>query len=106
MYLVIVVVTRASSMTETDSQIKYERQWSKSRPRPGTSLGGGTNPLIAPPPSSQRKNSNATESEDLISFTSMPTSTSNIIEFCNLQRFVIIFILFTAYKLSTILTTV
>ncbi|CAG9769508.1 unnamed protein product [Ceutorhynchus assimilis] len=80
-------VTRASSMTETDSHTKYERQWSKSRPRPGTSTGATPNPLIAPPPSSQRKNSNATETEDLISFSSPPASNTNIIEFCNQQNY-------------------
>lgn len=81
-----IVVTRAASMTETDSHTKYERQWSKSRPRPGTSLGSTSNPLIAPPPPSQKKNSNASEAEDLISFSSPPASTTNIIEFCNQQR--------------------
>ncbi|XP_066255577.1 phosphatidylinositol 4-phosphate 3-kinase C2 domain-containing subunit alpha isoform X2 [Euwallacea similis] len=82
-------VTRAASMTETDSHVKYERQWSKSRPRPGTSLGNTSNPLIAPPPPSQRKNSNAAEkeAEDLISFSSPPASTSNIIDFCNQQSY-------------------
>lgn len=74
-------------MNESDSQIKYERQASsKSRPRPGTSLGVTTNPLIAPPPSSQRKNSNAHDTEDLISFSSPPASTTNILDFCNQQR--------------------
>ncbi|XP_076252250.1 phosphatidylinositol-4-phosphate 3-kinase catalytic subunit Pi3K68D isoform X2 [Rhynchophorus ferrugineus] len=80
-------VSRTASMNESDSQIKYERQTSKSRPRPGTSLGITTNALIAPPPSSQRKNSNAHDTEDLISFSSPPASTTNILDFCNQQSY-------------------
>lgn len=83
------LVTRASSMTETDSVIKYDRQQSKSRPRPGAYSSGTTNSLIAPPPSSQRKNSTANDSPDLISFASPPTTSSNdIISFANQSRFV------------------
>lgn len=84
----VILVTRASSMTETDSQIKYDRQLSKSRPRPGTSTSSASNSLIAPPPSS-RKNSSANDTPDLISFSSPPTSQNDIIEFCNQQRLVI-----------------
>ncbi|XP_048517557.1 phosphatidylinositol 4-phosphate 3-kinase C2 domain-containing subunit alpha isoform X3 [Dendroctonus ponderosae] len=83
-------VTRAASMTETDSHFKYERQWSKSRPRPGTSVGSTSSALIAPPPAAQKpqkKNSSASESEDLISFASPPASTTDIIEFCNQQSY-------------------
>nr|CAH7729175.1 unnamed protein product [Callosobruchus chinensis] len=87
-------VARASSMTETDSCVKYDRQTSKSRPRPGgaQSSGNASNPLIAPPPSSQRKTSMTdNETPDLISFSSPPpainTFTSNIIEFCNQQSY-------------------
>ncbi|XP_050296018.1 phosphatidylinositol 4-phosphate 3-kinase C2 domain-containing subunit alpha [Anthonomus grandis grandis] len=80
-------VTRASSMSETDSQIKYERQWSKSRPRPGTSL-GTSNPLIAPPPQSQKKASSVDESEDLISFSTPTTKVAtNILEMCGQPSF-------------------
>ncbi|KAJ8914580.1 hypothetical protein NQ315_017285, partial [Exocentrus adspersus] len=76
-------ITRTSSMTETDSQMKYDRQLSKSRPRPGssTSTSSASNPLIAPPPPSSRKNSNANDTPDLISFSSPPSTTSDIIEF-------------------------
>nr|CAI5868864.1 unnamed protein product [Callosobruchus analis] len=87
-------VARASSMTETDSCLKYDRQTSKSRPRPGgaQSSGNAPNPLIAPPPSSQRKTSMTdNETPDLISFSSPPptinTFTSDIIEFCNQQSY-------------------
>lgn len=74
-------------MTETDSNHpKYDRQHSKSRPRPGTSSSSLNNSLIAPPPTSQRKNSSSHDSPDLISFTSPPTNTDSIIEFCNLQK--------------------
>ncbi|XP_028129846.1 phosphatidylinositol 4-phosphate 3-kinase C2 domain-containing subunit alpha isoform X1 [Diabrotica virgifera virgifera] len=85
-------VTRASSMNETDSgQIRYDRQQSKSRPRPGVQSSSG-NSLLAPPPSSQRKNSisNDPDTPDLISFSSPPatTSTSNdIIDFCKQQNY-------------------
>ncbi|KAL1487744.1 hypothetical protein ABEB36_015580 [Hypothenemus hampei] len=80
-------VTRAASLTETDSQIKYERQWSKSRPRPGTSAGSCSNSLLAPPPSSQKKGNGTSETEDLISFSSPPASTTDIIDFCNKQNY-------------------
>ncbi|CAG9837513.1 unnamed protein product [Diabrotica balteata] len=85
-------VTRAASMNETDSgQIRYDRQQSKSRPRPGVQSSSG-NSLLAPPPSSQRKNStsNDPDTPDLISFSSPPatTSTSNdIIDFCKQQNY-------------------
>lgn len=86
---VIISVTRASSMNETDSQIKYDRQLSKSRPRPGTSTTSSSNSLIAPPPPSSRKNSSANDTPDLISFSNPPVSRNDIIEFCNQQRLVI-----------------
>ncbi|KAJ8935975.1 hypothetical protein NQ314_012542 [Rhamnusium bicolor] len=81
-------VTRASSMNETDSvQIKYDRQQSKSRPRPGSSTSSSSSSLIAPPPPSQRKNSSANETPDLISFASPPVTRSDIIDFCNQQSY-------------------
>lgn len=59
-------------MTETDStSLRYERQFSKSRPRPGHSQ-SPSNFLIAPPPSSQNKNNAAADPPDLISFSSPP----------------------------------
>lgn len=65
-------VTRAASMSETDSvSIRYERQQSKSRPRPGHSH-SPLNSLIAPPPSSQSKNNKSNDTPDLISFSSPP----------------------------------
>ncbi|XP_030748867.1 phosphatidylinositol 4-phosphate 3-kinase C2 domain-containing subunit alpha isoform X3 [Sitophilus oryzae] len=79
------LVSRTSSMSETDSKSKYERQSSKSRPRPGTSLSTTSSSLIAPPPVSQRKNSSANDTEDLISFSSPPASTTNIIDIYNSQ---------------------
>lgn len=58
-------------MSETDSaSIRYERQLSKSRPRPGHSQ-SPSNSLIAPPPS-HSKNNTANDSPDLISFSSPP----------------------------------
>lgn len=58
-------------MTETDSaSIRYERQVSKSRPRPGHSHSPSSS-LLAPPPS-QNKNNLANESPDLISFSNPP----------------------------------
>lgn len=85
-------ITRALSMNETDSvQIKYDRQQSKSRPRPGVQP-SAANTLLAPPPSSQRKNSTSNEPDtpDLISFASPPAVTnpsSEIIDFCKQQTY-------------------
>lgn len=74
------LVTRASSMTETDSvSIRYERQFSKSRPRPGHSH-SPSNSLLAPPPSSQNKNNTANDPPDLISFSSPPAANPQILE--------------------------
>ncbi|CAG9823212.1 unnamed protein product [Phaedon cochleariae] len=84
-------LTRASSMSETDSvQIRYDRQQSKSRPRPGVQTSSLTSSLLAPPPPSHRKNSNASDSPDLISFSSPPpvtTSSTDIIDFCRQQTY-------------------
>lgn len=80
---------RASSMNENDSlPVRYDRQSSKSRPRPGTQAGNTSNALIAPPPSSQKKNSSSEDFPDLISFSSPPPTTrgSDIIDFCSQQR--------------------
>lgn len=66
-------------MSETDSaSIRYERQQSKSRPRPGHSQ-SPSNALIAPPPSSQNKNNSANDSPDLISFSSPPPLVSQLV---------------------------
>lgn len=65
-------------MTETDSvSIRYERQLSKSRPRPGHSQ-SPANALLAPPPS-QNKNNAANDSPDLISFSSPPPEVSKTV---------------------------
>lgn len=95
-------------MNETDSQIKYDRQLSKSRPRPGTSSSATANSLLAPPPPSSRKNSSANDTPDLISFSSPPATRSDIIEFCNQQRLVktlsihsnVLFNIFLSYNSS------
>lgn len=73
-------------MTETDS-VRTDRMQVKSRPRPEGSSLNQASALIAPPPSFQRRNSNATNptgssSTDLISFTSPPVNNA-IIEFEN-----------------------
>lgn len=85
-------VSRASSMNESDSN-KYDRQYSKSRPRPGNSQlsHSPSGSLIAPPPSSQRKSSSSSsinDTPDLISFASPPPTTypNDIMELCNQQR--------------------
>ncbi|XP_071051233.1 phosphatidylinositol 4-phosphate 3-kinase C2 domain-containing subunit beta [Onthophagus taurus] len=72
-------VSRASSMTETDTN-RNERLQVKSRPRPGTLQTNPTTPLIAPPPPiGQRRNSSTSNNSsveistpDLISFSSPP----------------------------------
>ncbi|XP_019865562.1 phosphatidylinositol 4-phosphate 3-kinase C2 domain-containing subunit beta isoform X2 [Aethina tumida] len=79
---------RASSMKETESQqAKYDFQLSRPRPGGGGSTGSPAGSLLAPPPSSQRKQSSSSfdSGPDLISFSSPPTSTHEIINFCNQQ---------------------
>ncbi|KAI4457618.1 phosphatidylinositol kinase [Holotrichia oblita] len=68
-------VVRAYSMNETDAS-KNDRHQFTSRPRPGCLPGNQLQPLIAPPPISQRRNSAQPESTapDLISFVSPPAN--------------------------------
>ncbi|KAK9759167.1 Phosphoinositide 3-kinase family, accessory domain (PIK domain) [Popillia japonica] len=68
-------VVRAYSMNETDAS-KNDRHQFTSRPRPGCLPGNPLQPLIAPPPISQRRNSAQPESNapDLISFVSPPAN--------------------------------
>lgn len=79
-------VSRASSMTETDSN-RSDRLVVKSRPRPGAISNSQTPSLIAPPPISARRNSTATppildaSTPDLISFTS-PDTSQELLQFC------------------------
>ncbi|KAG5888356.1 hypothetical protein JTB14_020756 [Gonioctena quinquepunctata] len=82
-------VTRALSMNETDSgQIRYDRQQSKSRPRPGAQTSNLSHSLIAPPPASQRKSGGTDDPPDLISFSSPPPPpSSDIIDFCKQQSY-------------------
>jgi phosphatidylinositol-4-phosphate 3-kinase len=68
-------------MNETDSK------QNNSRPRPGTSSSNLTSSLIAPPPQSVKKNASSYDSPDLISFTTLPTSTNKMIELCNRQNY-------------------
>lgn len=82
------IVSRTSSMNESDcsSNNRAERHQIKSRPRPGTVAGSQPNPMIAPPPTSQRRHSTTctatdTNAPDLISFTSPPTN-DMVVEFC------------------------
>ncbi|XP_044761430.1 phosphatidylinositol 4-phosphate 3-kinase C2 domain-containing subunit alpha [Coccinella septempunctata] len=80
-----VPVNRAASVSETDC----DRRQSKSRPRPGTSVSNQNNSLLAPPPSSQRKSSGSSSSDmpDLISFSSPPSKSSNLLDICSLQQY-------------------
>ncbi|XP_074032269.1 phosphatidylinositol-4-phosphate 3-kinase catalytic subunit Pi3K68D [Leptinotarsa decemlineata] len=82
-------VTRAASMNETDSgQIRFDRQQSKSRPRPGAQSSNATHSLLAPPPSSQKKSSSVDDPPDLISFSNpVPAPSTDIIDFCKQQSY-------------------
>lgn len=75
-------------MNETDNN-----KQTKPRPRPGTSNSSGniSSSLLAPPPPSNKKPSSY-DSPDLISFASPPTSTDNIIELCNTQKYLLLLI--------------
>ncbi|KAK9879212.1 hypothetical protein WA026_004058 [Henosepilachna vigintioctopunctata] len=87
---VITKVSRASSISETDSTISYDRQQSKSRPRPGGSMSNQNNSLLAPPPAPQRKNSGSVSDDmpDLISFSSPPSKSTNIMDISNIQQYI------------------
>lgn len=70
-------------MNETDN--RSDRLQVKSRPRPGTSPSSAGVSVIAPPPCSQKKNGNlsqTTAAPDLISFNN-PTVSTNLNQFCN-----------------------
>lgn len=71
-------------MSETD----FGRQPSKSRPRPESSLSNQNNSLLAPPPCSQRRSSGASgcDMPDLISFSSPPSKTTNLLDMCSLPQ--------------------
>ncbi|KAL3279431.1 hypothetical protein HHI36_016942 [Cryptolaemus montrouzieri] len=83
-----VSVNRAFSMSETDSGTSFERNQNKSRPRPGGTFTSQGSSLLAPPPSSQRKNSCSSSNDmpDLISFSSPPSRSANILDFANISQ--------------------